>query len=103
MPAQSPRDEREPASPGYEEEAARRFPIHEMTPERYVALHGHGWLLGGIFTVGYADPDLDAWVRRAGELLRDYKNIDALRREWLSPEEYEQVKREEEQANDNLI
>jgi hypothetical protein len=88
-------DHREPATRHYEETARDLFPIHEMTPERYVALKGDGWSAGTIFTVRFADPKLDAGVRRAGELLFDWKNRDALQREWLSPEEYEQVKRRE--------
>ena len=49
--------------------------------------HGGGWWAGGIFTVKFADPEMDAWVRRAGDLLSDWENRDALEREWLSPEE----------------
>lgn len=93
-------DNREPASASYEEDARRLFPIHEITPERYVALKGDGWLAGTIFTVRFADPELDAWVRRAGELLHDWKNRDALQREWLSPEECEQVKKRAHDAGD---
>ena len=88
-------DHREPATRIYEETARDLFPIHEMTPERYVALKANGWGAGTIFTVRFADRELDAWVRRAGELMFDWKNRDALQREWLSPEEYEQVKRSE--------
>jgi hypothetical protein len=71
------------------------FPIDDMTPERYVALRGDGWGAGTIFTVRFADPEMDAWVRRAGELMFDWQNRDALEREWLSSEEYEQVKQRE--------
>jgi hypothetical protein len=88
-------DTRELATPSYEEMALRLFPIGEMSPERYVALHGGGWGAGTIFTVRFADPEMDAWVRRAGELMFDWQNRDALEREWLSPEEYEQVKQRE--------
>jgi hypothetical protein len=93
-------DHREPATPGYEETARDLFPIHEITPERYVALKGDGWGAGTIFTVRFADPEMDAWVRRAGELLFDWKNRDALQREWLSPEEHEQVEKRAEDAGD---
>jgi hypothetical protein len=96
-------DTREPAAPDYEEMALRLFPIGEMSPERYVALHGDGWLAGTIFTVRFADPEMDAWVRRAGALLFDFKNRDALQREWLSPEEYERVKRDSQEMMDNLL
>lgn len=68
-----------------------------MSPERYVALNAHGWFAATIFTVKFADPEMDAWIRRAGELLFDWRNLDALRREWLSPEELEHVKRRKQQ------
>ena len=55
---------------------------------------------GTIFTLRFADPELDDWVRRAGELLFDWKNRDALQREWLSPDEYEQVKKRAETDGD---
>jgi hypothetical protein len=84
-------DTREPATASYEEMALRLFPIGEMSPERYVALNGAGWGAGTIFTVRFADPEMDAWVRRAGELMLDVRNRDALERDWLSPDEYEQV------------
>ena len=93
-------DEREPAAPDYERWARESFPIREMSPERYVSLHGDDWLLGTNFTVRFADREMDAWVRRAGELLSDWKNRDALQREWLSPEEYEQAKKKAQNAGD---
>ncbi|HEY8776300.1 MAG TPA: hypothetical protein VIM33_07450 [Gaiellaceae bacterium] len=93
-------DSREPADPGYERDARRLFPIGEMEPERYVALYGHGWLAGTIFTVRYEEPEMDAWISRAGALLFDFKSRDALEREWLSPEEYEQVQRRYAQQMD---
>jgi hypothetical protein len=43
---------------------------------------------------------MDAWVKRAGELLFDWKNRDALQREWLSAEEYEQVKKKPQSDGD---
>jgi hypothetical protein len=95
-----PEDGREPAGPSYEREARRLFPIGEMEPERYVALYGDGWGAGTIFTVKYADPEMDAWIARARTLLFDFKNRDALQREWLSPEEYEHVQRKSEQQMD---
>jgi hypothetical protein len=101
VPMACQRDQRPAASLDYEREAPRLFPIHEMSPERYVALYGDGWLAGTIFTVRFEDPEMDAWVRRAGEVLFDWKNRDALQREWLSAEEYEQVKKNA-QSDDDL-
>jgi hypothetical protein len=93
-------DKREPAGPDYESVARDLFPIGEMSPERYVALHGDGWGAGSIFTVRFADPEMDAWVRRAGKLLFDWENRDALQREWLSPAEYEQVRKRAQSDGD---
>ena len=93
-------DKRESASPSYERSARELFPIGEMSPERYVALHGDGWGAGPIFSLRFADPAMDAWVRRAGELLIDWKGRDALQREWLSPEEYEQVRKRAQSDGD---
>jgi hypothetical protein len=93
-------DKREPAGPSYERTARELFPIGEMSPERYVALHGDRWGAGTIFTVRFADSEMDAWVRRAGELLFDWKERDALQREWLSHEEYEQVRKRAQSDGD---
>jgi hypothetical protein len=62
--------------------------------ECYVALYAHRWMLAGPLVYRYPDPEVDAHVRRVYELLTDYKNLDDLRREWLSPEEYEGVQAE---------
>ena len=65
-----------------------------MPPERYVALEAHNWLLAGPLKYRYPDPEVDAHVRRVDELMRDWKNRDALRAAWLTPEELKQVQAE---------
>lgn len=64
-----------------------------MTPERYVALWSHKWMLGGPLAYSYSDPEVEAHVRRVEELLRS-DDLDAVRKTWLSPEEYERVRAE---------
>lgn len=95
-------DEREPALPGYDVEHVRSWlRVGEMSPERYVALYAHRWMLGGPLGHRYPDdPEVDAHVQRVKELMRDWDNLDALRRQWLSPDEYTRVQAEIEQMND---
>lgn len=76
------------------------LPVGEMPPERWVALNAHGIVAASMFTYRYPDPEVDSYVQRVLELLLDYENRDALRRAWLSPEEYEQVRREAEAGID---
>lgn len=63
--------------------------VWEVPPERWVALHAHTLLFAGPLAKRYADPTVDAWVGRVMELLRG--DLDALREEWLSPDEQAEV------------
>jgi hypothetical protein len=83
------------ASPDDVEWISGHLGSRETPPERYVALNAHRWMAASIFSHRFPDPELDRYVRRVEELLFDWRNLDALRREWLSPEEYEQVLLEE--------
>jgi hypothetical protein len=89
------RNERALASPDEVEWLSNHLPIKEIPPERYVALNANYWMAASIFRRRFPDPDVDSYVRRVEELLFDWRNLEALRREWLSPEEYEQLLREE--------
>ncbi len=71
-----------------------RLRIGEMPPERYVALHAHKWMVAGPLAHIYSDPEVEAHVRRVEQLLRERGNLDSLRREWQSAEEYERVQAE---------
>jgi hypothetical protein len=94
-------DEREPAPAGYDLEHMRsRLRISEMPPERYVALYAHEWMLFGPLVYRFPDPEVDAHVRRVYELMKDRENLGALRREWLTSEEFARVRQEEEAMND---
>ena len=94
--------DRRPAPPGFIETVRDLLPIGEMPPERYVALHGHEWLLAGPLEFSYPDPEVDEFVRRTYELLRDSENLDRLRHDWLSPEELERVQAEKEALAEGL-
>jgi hypothetical protein len=91
-------DTREPAAPDYVARIREFLPIDEMPPERWVALNGHSVLVGGMFACRYPDPVVDTYVRRVNELLHDHARWEELRRQWLSAEEYERVRREESAA-----
>jgi hypothetical protein len=91
---------REPAPPDCVARIRQILPIGEVPPERWVALNAHGIILQSMFTYRYPDPEVDSYVQRVNELLLDHAGRDSLRREWLSPEEYEQVRREEEAGID---
>jgi hypothetical protein len=93
---------REPASPECVEFMRELLPLGEMPPERWVALNAHTILAGRMFTYRYPEAELDRYVRRVDELLRDHANLDALRRHWLSPTESERVQCEQEQVAGSL-
>lgn len=74
------------------DDVRQRFRVGEMTPERLVALKSHTWIAAGMLSQHYQDPEVEAHVRRVEWLLgRDDDELDALRRQWLSSEEYEHV------------
>jgi len=62
--------ERPPATHEREALAARAFPFRTITPRAYVAEHGSEMSGFTFDDAAYRDPDLDAWIVEAGELLR---------------------------------
>jgi hypothetical protein len=68
MMASENADQRPPAPGDYERNAAEMFPV-AMSPEEYAARHGHGWMCFSFDEYRYADPSLDAWIRRLGDIL----------------------------------
>lgn len=64
-------DARPPADPAREGLAAGAFPYRTMTPADYVAAHGADMVAFTYDEARYADPDLDAWLREVGRLLRE--------------------------------
>jgi hypothetical protein len=102
--ADLPDNERELATPTSTDFMRQLLPspLEETPPERWVALNAHTIVLGTVFTYRYPDPELDGYVRRVEELLDDWRGSEALRREWLTSEEYDQVLREEHQVRESL-
>ena len=63
-------------------------------PEEYVARHAH--LLGSFafHLYRFSDPELGAWVRRVGELLRSEQAVEQCREQFLSPDELAVVRQQ---------
>lgn len=66
-----------------------------MSPEEYAARHAHQWGCFSLHQYRYADPALEAWVRRLGEILISKAEIEKYRHRFLTAEELASVKRDE--------
>lgn len=64
-------DDRPPADAAREELALGAFPFRSTSPAVYVAEHGDDMIGFTYDEARYADPDLDAWLREVGRLLRE--------------------------------
>ncbi len=69
-------DARQPAArpqadPEREAQASTNFPFQSVAPSEYVAQHGADMIGFTYDDVVYADPELDAWLREVGRLLRE--------------------------------
>src|SRR5256885_12460891 len=56
------------ADPGREADARNLFPF-EMAPEEYAARHAHEWYCFSFDDYRYADPAVDRWIQRLGDIL----------------------------------
>lgn len=66
-----------------------------MSPEEYAARHAHQWSCFSLHQYRYADPALGTWVRRLGEILTSFEEVEHCRRRFLTAEELEAVRKEE--------
>lgn len=57
------------ADPGRERDAREWFPIGKMSPEEYAAREGHRWYCFSFDDYRYADPEVDRWIQRLGDIL----------------------------------
>jgi hypothetical protein len=64
-------------------------------PEEYVARNAHLLLCFGFSAYRFADPGLEAWVRRVAELLASEQEIERCRERFLSPDELAVARRED--------
>lgn len=56
------------ADAGREADARSLFPF-DMSPEEYAARNAHGWYCFSFDDYRYADPKVDAWIQRLGDIL----------------------------------
>ena len=98
-PDSSAPDSREPARGLYLEDEYLQgvLRVGEGSPERFVALEAHRWMLAGGLARRYPDPRVDAYVRRAETLMHDHARHEELRQRWLTREEYDRVMAEIEE------
>ena len=86
----------------YDKEADAKFPWRQMTPEEWVARHGHTVGCFSLHRYRYRNVELGQWVRRLYELLslepRGRGALDVYRKRYLSSAEYGRV--QEEIANE---
>jgi hypothetical protein len=77
------------ADPETETEAKKIFPW-ETSPDRYTALHAHGWYCCSYVGYRYRDETLDRFVRRFADIVLrapGAPTLAELRVEWLTPAE----------------
>ena len=82
----------------YDERADAKFPWKQMSPEEWVARHGHRVGCFSLHRCRYRNSELGKWMRRLAELLslesRGRGALDVYRKQHLSPAEYDRVQEE---------
>jgi hypothetical protein len=90
----APADEaadRPPAPAEHERGIREAFPFQRMSPEEYAAREAADIACFSLDQYRYSDPKLDAWIRRLGAILSDWKLVNECRKEFLSPEEMQRA------------
>lgn len=86
----------------HDAEADSQFPWKQMTPEEWVARHGHRVGCFSLHQYRYKNADLGQWVKRVYDLLslesRGRGALDVYRKQYLSAAQYDRV--QEEMANE---
>ena len=77
-----------------DEDINAHFPWREMSPEEYAARHAHCIGYYSYHQVRYRDPDIGRWAVRLGEILTNLEEMERVRREYLTPEEYARVQQQ---------
>jgi hypothetical protein len=85
------------AEHGREELAKELFPYHDMTPEKYAALHAHTIACSSFDLYRYRDRELEAWVHRVHQILGNLAEVERCRRTYLTSEEIARIQEEKEQ------
>lgn len=74
--------------------AVKRFPWRDMSPEEWVARHGHSIGCFSYHRYRYRNQELGVWMCRVGELLTGgvtQAELEAHRRKYLTPIEYAKI------------
>ena len=77
-----------------DEDIEALFPWRKMTPEEYAARYGHGVGCYSFHRMRYRNPEIGRWAVRLGELFTDLDELERVRRELLTAEEYAEVQRQ---------
>jgi hypothetical protein len=88
------KDDRPLADPGRVRSARQIFPFQVESPAFYAAHNAHTIGCSDFDNYRYPDPALGAWIDELHRLLRSSDELERCRREHLSAEQYEAVKRE---------
>ena len=83
------------ADPGREADARRMFPF-DISPDEYAARHAHEWYCFSFDDYRYADPAIDCWIQRLGDILFQREgapSLDDLRAKYLGDEERQAIER----------
>src|SRR5437762_925844 len=77
--------------------AQQFFSVDDLrrSPEEYAARHAHHLGCFSFHRYRYRDPVLGAWVRRLGEILTSPGEIEHCQHQFLSPEEWATVHKQE--------
>jgi hypothetical protein len=99
------RPENQPYSQEREDRYKAEFPYLSMSPEEYVARHGHLILCFSLHRFKYHDERLKDWLQRVFDLLtKDRERIPSLRKQYLSADKLAEVEnviaRQEEELED---
>jgi hypothetical protein len=75
----------------FEERIKRFLYWPTLSPEEYIAYHGHRIGCFGFDEFQFSDPEFDQWIKRVALILTDLEWRERCRRQFLTPEEYQQV------------
>ena len=72
----------------------KTMPWQEMSPEFYAARYSHQVYCYSLCHMRFRNPEIAKWARRLGDIMFDSNELERVRREYLTVEEYRQVLRE---------
>src|SRR5262249_49907492 len=70
------------------------FPWREMSPEGYASRHSHGTGCYSYHRMRYRNPDIGKLAVRLGKILTNVEEMERVRRQFLTPEEYARVQQQ---------